>query len=1370
MRRSILSYLKRFFLPLLLFFFSCCVSLALRGQGTLGSYSTAAISGSSNSISASNVSANILFSNLSRGSGINAVSQSRQFISSGWSASSIDLSDYYEFTISPNGCYVFTTSSVRFNLLSSKSNGKNSGGPTKITLRSSYDGYTSNIGSQNISADDKVYPFTFKVPSVYQNSTNAITFRLYGFGAENGNGELAILDGYNLPYGIEIDGSTSSSGSVGGAVSGGTSICSGSTSGLLTLSGQFGTVVKWQSSVSPFSIWTDLSNTAITYTSGVLTKTTQFRAVIQSGSCASANSTATTVNVNPEVSIIGSNSICVGETTQLSPSTGGKWVSNNPSVAKVIDYNGLVTGIEDGDATFTFTAYNPVCSATTEAVTVKTTPTAVTVNGGGTFCGSTTITASGGTGGTIYFQGTTSDGTSITTASSSQNITASGTYYFRSKSTNGCWGPEGSAVVTINPVPVVSITGNSSICVGETTQLSPSTGGKWVSNNSSVAKVIDYNGLVTGIEDGDATFTFTAYNPVCSATTEAVTVKATPTAVTVNGGGTFCGSTTITASGGTGGMIYFQGTTSGGTSITTASSSQNITASGTYYFRSKSTSGCWGTEGSAVVTINPVPVVDIIGSRLLRVNETTQLSPSTGGSWISNNPSVASVRSDNGLVTGISEGNATFTYTSYYPVCSATTAVIAVAASQNITPIVSITVGTYTYNGSPQGPNAATNTGTGTNYTFSYSGLGGTTYGPSATQPTNAGNYIVIATVAADGNYNKGVSDATAFTINKALLTITAGDQTVLYGTPEGTVTGNGTYIPTGFIISESSSLIGGSVTYTTTYTATTPAGTSGVTITPEVSGLTAINYSFTAANGTISIGNNNSTISVTGATSFTYSGSPQGPNTSSVRGSGGTVIYSYTGTGSTTYGPDATTPTNAGTYKVVATVPADANYNSATSSAFAFTINPALLTVTASDQTKIYGTIAPTNGTFNTNFTVSGLIGSDAVNSINLGYSGNPSGDMSTASVGSYTITPSSVTFSSGTVSNYSVTYNSGTLTVNKALLTVTANKKTKVYDGSVYSGFSVSYSGFINGDNQSVLGGALAFTGSATTAVNVGAGYVISPGGQTSSNYLISFVNGTLDISARPITITATAKTKVYGAADPPLTYTITSGTIANGDLPSGALIRSAGETVGTYAITKNALTYGTNYSETYVGANLTITAATLTVTADNKIVTYGDAAPLLTYTITGFINGDTEASVVTGTPALVTAYLNTTKVSSSPVTISAEIGGLASANYSFSFVNGAMTINPKALTITASNASKCLGDSFLFSGKEFTSSGLINGDIITSVTLTSAGADAVASAGSYPIVPSVAVGTGLGNYSINYENGVFIVNDLPDPGHFE
>ena len=77
---------------------------------------------------------------------------------------------------------------------------------------------------------------------------------------------------------------------------------------------------------------------------------------------------------------------------------------------------------------------------------------------------------------------------------------------------------------------------------------------------------------------------------------------------------------------------------------------------------------------------------------------------------------------------------------------------------------------------------------------------------------------------------------------------------------------------------------------------------------------------------------------------------------------------------------------------------------------------------------------------------------------------------------------------------------------------LTVTANNASKGY-GSANPVFTAGYSGFVNGDTPSNLGGTLTFTTTATTSSPVGS-YPITPGGLTSPNYTITFVAGTLTI----------------------------------------------------------------------------------------------------------------------------------------------------------------------------------------------------------------------------------------------------------------
>ena len=117
------------------------------------------------------------------------------------------------------------------------------------------------------------------------------------------------------------------SGTVAGTVTGGSTICSGSTSGLLTLSGHIGTVIRWESSVSPFSTWTSIANTATTYTSGNLSQETRFRAVVQNNSCTILNSAITAVTMGNSSTWNGSswsNGIPVSSTTAI---IAGNYVS-----------------------------------------------------------------------------------------------------------------------------------------------------------------------------------------------------------------------------------------------------------------------------------------------------------------------------------------------------------------------------------------------------------------------------------------------------------------------------------------------------------------------------------------------------------------------------------------------------------------------------------------------------------------------------------------------------------------------------------------------------------------------------------------------------------------------------------------------------------------------------------------------------------------------------------------------------------------------------------------------------------------------------------------------------------------------------------
>ena len=75
-------------------------------------------------------------------------------------------------------------------------------------------------------------------------------------------------------------------------------VCGSSNSGTLTLSGQTGSVIRWEFSINGGISWSPIANTTTTYTFNNITQTTQYRAVVQAGTCASANSSVATVTFN----------------------------------------------------------------------------------------------------------------------------------------------------------------------------------------------------------------------------------------------------------------------------------------------------------------------------------------------------------------------------------------------------------------------------------------------------------------------------------------------------------------------------------------------------------------------------------------------------------------------------------------------------------------------------------------------------------------------------------------------------------------------------------------------------------------------------------------------------------------------------------------------------------------------------------------------------------------------------------------------------------------------------------------------------------------------------------------------------------------
>ncbi|MBG6609818.1 two-partner secretion system adhesin CdrA [Pseudomonas aeruginosa] len=396
-------------------------------------------------------------------------------------------------------------------------------------------------------------------------------------------------------------------------------------------------------------------------------------------------------------------------------------------------------------------------------------------------------------------------------------------------------------------------------------------------------------------------------------------------------------------------------------------------------------------------------------------------------------------------------------------------------------------------------------------------------------------------------------------------------------------------------------------------------------------------------------------------------------------------------------------------------------------------TITKALLNVIADAKTKVYGDADPS-----LTYQVSGLKNGDTAGSILTGGLNRAAGE----NVGVYGINQGDLALNSG---NYDLSYQGNNLTITKALLNVIADAKTKVY-GDADPSLTYQVSGLKNGDTAgSVLngGGLVRVSGE-----NVG-NYAIQQGGLglVSGNYDLAYQGNNLTITKALLNVIADAKTKVYGDADPSLTYQVSglkNGDTAGAVLNGGSLSRVAGENVGVYGINQGGLgLVSANYDLSYQGNNLTITKALLNVIADAKTKVYGDADPALTYQVSGLKNGDTAGAVLNGGSLSRVAGENVGVYG-----INQGGLGLVSANYDLSYQGNNLTITKALLNVIADAKTKVYGDAD--PSLTFQVSGLKNGDTAGAV-LNGGGLVRVSgeNVGNYAIQQG-----GLGLVSANYD----------------
>lgn len=596
-----------------------------------------------------------------------------------------------------------------------------------------------------------------------------------------------------------------------------------------------------------------------------------------------------------------------------------------------------------------------------------------------------------------------------------------------------------------------------------------------------------------------------------------------------------------------------------------------------------------------------------------------------------------------------------------------------------------------------------------------------------ATKFSNVSNYNITPSGQMSTNYNITYVDG-SLSVLPANLIISADNKVKIYGDPNPPFTATGD----GFVLGETFSDLAGSLQLITTATDSSPVGNYPII----VFGVSSPNYNITFEEGTLSIGYAilqvmaNNVVKIYGEQNplFTasYNGFVSGDDPGDLQGD---LIFSTSANNFSPVGNYNVTPSGY-----------SSNYYAIEYIDGQLTIDPAALNITVDNANKAYGQANP-------EFTASynGFVNSDSPDNL-TGTLAFSTVATEASPIGNYNVT------ASGLISaNYNISYTGGLLTVNPADLLVIADNKTKTY-GSNNPDLTATLNGLVLGETINELNGTLLLTTTAETSSSVGT-YPINASGLSSSNYNITYQEGTLTVNQANLNITVNNTSKTYGHVNPEFTVLYEGFVNADtSDVLNGGLDietpATESSSVGNYAVTASGLT-SLNYDINYFDGVLTIDPALLTVEADDFVKTYGEQNPEFTAAISGYVLNETIDNL---TGELV---LNTTATQASPVgNYAIKPSGLSSNNYVIDFVNGDLLVIPKELIIKANDATKIFGEN----NPPFTASyeGFIEGDAASSLNgilyfLTSA--DTSSQIGTYPIYP---FGLSSNNYFITYNPG--------------
>ncbi|WNM20122.1 beta strand repeat-containing protein [Flavobacterium capsici] len=195
---------------------------------------------------------------------------------------------------------------------------------------------------------------------------------------------------------------------------------------------------------------------------------------------------------------------------------------NGVNCSYVINGNSQITAtLPNGASTGLISITTPSGTTTSSSnLTINPIPSMSSITGSTNVCLNSTTTLSNATVGGVW----SSSNSSIASINSSGivtgNLAGNALLYYTITDSNGCSNSR-SVFFTVNQLP--TLTAPSTICLGNTAQLTPSSSGSWTSSDTNIA-TIDNTGLATSVSYGNVSFTFTENTNFCSNTTNSVSI------------------------------------------------------------------------------------------------------------------------------------------------------------------------------------------------------------------------------------------------------------------------------------------------------------------------------------------------------------------------------------------------------------------------------------------------------------------------------------------------------------------------------------------------------------------------------------------------------------------------------------------------------------------------------------------------------------------------------------------------------------------------------------------------------------------------------------------------------------------------------